>query len=487
MTHHTNPTDPTAHQPPSNTPTDPWDVIRLQYASDTGGARYDAVDQLLREFDLLHVKETGALLRYDPETGLYREDAERLIRQRLDRTLMAFYSSGEAKEILHRLNLRAEPVTMEDLNAPGYVCLLNGVLDLTDSTEPALKEHSTEYRFTSRLPVEYDDEAESPRWDAFLKEAVRPEDLLKLQEFAGYVLHHWGVPFNRFLTLTGPTQSGKSTWTSVLTSVLGEEHASHETLQRLADDKHATTQLVDKHLNTCMDLDRVSPRGLGRLKQLTTGDGVTVEPKYVTPYSTRLYAKHVFGANDLPNLPMDDEAFFERALLVSFPRTVPREDRDPDLADKLREEAPGILNWMLTGYARLMEQGAFTGERSVEEKEAHWYAHGGSVSQFIVSGYVERGADKEAPKEALYEAYKWYCEAEGLPRETYNTFCKRLNEEPGVGTSKPTVDGRQLPHFTGLTISGVSGVNRKSRDGESEELERVFGNTPDTSDMEAGR
>lgn len=481
------PSDTPDYQTPSNSLGSSWPSIRERYLH--GGrskmeARYDAVETLRDSYHLLTVEETDALLLYDEETGLYSEEGGDLIREYLERALGPAFSRTEAKEVLYRLKSRNR-VSVEDLNSrPGHVCLLNGVLDVTDPANPVRREHSPEYHFTTRLPVEYDPEAGCPRWESFLEESVHPVDRLKLQEYAGYLLHHWGVPHNRFLMLSGPTNSGKSTWTNVLTSAIGEEHVSNESLQRLADDKHATAQLEGAWLNTCMDLDRVSPRGLGRLKQLASGDGVTVERKYATPYSTVLPAKHVFAANDLPDLPREDEAFHERALHVIFPRTVPRRDRDPDLADKLQEEAPGILNWMLEGYARLMEQSRFTGERSLEDKEALWRAHGDSVGQAIEAGHILLDPEAETPKVDVRAAFEAACEEMGLPRVGVRELGKQLKEY-GVEATRPQIEEERVRCYRGVAVSPMCPMSfPKVGSREGGEEEEVLADTLDKLDRE---
>ena len=52
-----------------------------------------------------------------------------------------------------------------------------------------------------------------------------------------------------------------------------------------------------------------------------------------------------------------DEAIRRRMHLIPFNVTIPAADRDPTLADRLKEEWPGILAWMIDGCLAWQEQG----------------------------------------------------------------------------------------------------------------------------------
>jgi putative DNA primase/helicase len=56
--------------------------------------------------------------------------------------------------------------------------------------------------------------------------------------------------------------------------------------------------------------------------------------------------------NHKPGLRDVDEAMRRRFHLIPFTVTIPEPDRDPPLAEKLKTEWPGILQWMIEGTAR---------------------------------------------------------------------------------------------------------------------------------------
>ena len=67
--------------------------------------------------------------------------------------------------------------------------------------------------------------------------------------------------------------------------------------------------------------------------------------------------KLVWSGNAKPTLNRVDEAIRRRLNLVPFTVTIPKAERDLELAEKLKEEWPGILQWMIEGCNEWQEFG----------------------------------------------------------------------------------------------------------------------------------
>jgi putative DNA primase/helicase len=67
--------------------------------------------------------------------------------------------------------------------------------------------------------------------------------------------------------------------------------------------------------------------------------------------------KLVIAGNHKPGLRSVDEAIRRRFHLIPFAVTIPPEERDKDLTEKLRAEWPGILAWMIEGCLAWQESG----------------------------------------------------------------------------------------------------------------------------------
>jgi putative DNA primase/helicase len=275
----------------------------------------------------------------------------------------------------------------------------------------------------------------------------------------GYCLHHWGLPFPRSLLLIGPTAGGKSTFLNVVNRALGEENVSNQSLQGLVNDRFGKAAIFGKMANIDNDLSSKAVAEEGTFKKLTAGDRLMIEEKNQQPFDIRVTQKQIYSANRVPKVTNPDDAFFRRWIHVQFPDTVPESERDRHLEHRLttEEELSGVLNWMLEGYARLMDQDSFTGERSIDEKRSLWKAHGDSLDRFIESEVIKDSAAQSA-KDAVYAEYKQFCDTQGFPVKKKQTLSKRLKQAIDIETSKPSVDGEQVPHYRGMRLKNNAGL-----------------------------
>ena len=67
--------------------------------------------------------------------------------------------------------------------------------------------------------------------------------------------------------------------------------------------------------------------------------------------------KLLIAGNHTPSLRSVDEAIRRRLHLIPFSVTIPNEERDPLLSEKLREEWPGILARMIEGCRKWQATG----------------------------------------------------------------------------------------------------------------------------------
>jgi putative DNA primase/helicase len=433
---------------------DPWATIYAAYNDPdrtTRIARQRAVEQLKDEPHIEPLEDTDELVWYNHKRGIYEDDGERIVKERLESKLREYNTPSEAKHILHKL--KSQPSLNESaFTSEGKVCVMNGVLDVSEPSDPTLESHSPDLRFRERLAVKYDPNADCPRFREFVNNRVAEGHKDKLQEFVGYTAFHpWEMPYHKALMIVGPTATGKSTFLNVLTALLGEENVSHLSIQQLANDEYALAQADGTFANISNDLDASIVKNLGQFKHIAAGEPVEANQKY-KPYRTvRMTQKQIYAANRVPEVKDEDDAFYRRWLHVQFPETIPREERKERFEDELKGELPGILNWALEGYARLMENGGFTNELSLEEKRNLWKAYGNSIDRFV-GEQTERVSGADIPKDELYAAYERFCEEQGLPTKPKQTFTKHLKRDYGVDTSRPNLNGEQVRCYRGLHL-----------------------------------
>lgn len=436
---------------------DNWGYIQTLYDGEESDdeARKQAVDQLGGtqheygdgDFEIVGVTGSDDLYCYNPTTGIYQENGEAIVGNVLDKTLGDSYSIHEKREIVERLQDR-HGIERDALGGPdGYVCVANGVLGLSDASNPTLWGHDSRYGFTTRLDVSQKPEATCPNFKEFLGEVCRPEDIDKLQEYAGYCLHTWGQPYKKALVILGPTDAGKGVFLRILREIIGDENVATETLYSINSTRWGTANLYGKVVNIANELAESGLKNAETFKTVTGGgDQITAERKGQDPFTFTPLAKHVFATNQVPDIENASEAFYNRWLFVTFPNTVPPAEQTEDLDEQIvSDEAAGILNWMLEGYARLQEQGRFSSERSLTDKEEIWADYGDSTDRFVSQCLdITKVADDSIAKQDVYTAYTGFCEERGLVPDKPGSLTTALKTEGVTDGQSRTVEAKTV-------------------------------------------
>jgi putative DNA primase/helicase len=88
------------------------------------------------------------------------------------------------------------------------------------------------------------------------------------------------------------------------------------------------------------------------IKKITGNDQMTARFLYGEFFNFMPTFKIFMATNHKPVIKGTDYGIWRRIKLIPFTTRIPEEKQDKDLELKLREEASGILNWLLEGTAR---------------------------------------------------------------------------------------------------------------------------------------
>lgn len=287
-----------------------------------------------------------------------------------------------------------------------YIALENKLLDCE---KWRVLDFTPEIFATIHLPVEYIEGASHPVLDKFLSEVVNPEDLQRLQELGGYLLIP-GYPIKKSFLAIGPTDSGKTTFLLTLKEVLGLNNVSAATLQQLSqvDQRFVASKLFKKLANVAPDMPSSSLGDVSAFKAIVGRDIVSIEFKYKQSFDAQLRSKLLFSANTLPYAKDDDEAFFNRWDIAVFHKPP---EIDTALQDKLKAEISGILNWMIEGAKRIVENGMkFSHSTPTAEAMQIWEIASDPVKAFFNRCIVKEG-DGERTASDYYVAYRKFTDA----------------------------------------------------------------------------
>ena len=135
-----------------------------------------------------------------------------------------------------------------------------------------------------------------------------------------------------------------------------------------------------------------------------------------------------------------------RLYLIPFTVTIPVDKRDPDLAEKLAEEAPGILQWMIDGCLEWQEHG-LAAPKVVTDATGQYLASQDTVRNWLDECTTE-DAGAEHPLADLFTSWRAWCQENNEFTGSSRTLGQRLRELglPERHTKRgPSIQGRKLP------------------------------------------
>lgn len=232
----------------------------------------------------------------------------------------------------------------EDIDTD-YINFKNGLLNFeTFKLEP----HKPEVITVNQIPCNWEtspDILSTPVFDKYLNDLFGDDDETKefIQTFMGLIISN--VPsrhFKKCLLMVGKPDTGKSQIRALTEKIIGERNAASMDLKQL-EDRFGTAGMYNKRLCGCTDMKRLDIDELPVFKQATGGDLINVEHKGQDVFATRFCGYFWFTCNELPRIRRNDQATYNRLVIVECNNVIPPDRRDTTLLDKMVRELPGIV------------------------------------------------------------------------------------------------------------------------------------------------
>lgn len=325
--------------------------------------------------------------------------------------------------------------TPTQTNNKVLINLKNGTFEITPK-ETILKPFNAEDFLTYQLTFEYNPNATAPIFEAYLNRVLPDKQAQNiLAEFLGYVFTDTStLKLEKALLLYGDGANGKSVFFEVVTALLGIENTSNHSLENLTNETgyHRAT-IANKLVNYASELNGKLEASI--FKQLVSGEPVVARLPYGNPFTIRKYAKLIFNCNKLPSDVEHTNAYFRRFLIIPFDVTIPENERDSELPQKIiNSELSGVFNWVLEGLKRILKNKKFTESEQVKQALENYKKHSDSVKMFLDENNYVIDTNELKPLKELYLEYKTYCLECGYRVTSLNTFSDRLKKGLGFET-----------------------------------------------------
>lgn len=291
---------------------------------------------------------------------------------------------------------------------------LNGVLDLRSGQ---LRPHRREDLMTMIAPTAFNPDAECPRWLRFMDEIFlgrRP--LIDFERrWIGYCLTG-STREQVFAIHHGGGSNGKTTMMTTLQALLGDYAAEVPPEVLLVQDRgsgvpNALAALRGKRMVAAHETESGARLAESRVKAMTGSDPITARFLYREFFTFFPEFKLILSTNHRPRIRGSDHAVWRRIRLVPFEFRAQGSSKDPDLAEKLKTELPGILAWAVLGCSEWRAHG-LQAPNEIKAATEDYRTSQDTLGEFISSECVA-GPQVQAAARDLYKAYTTWAEDSG--------------------------------------------------------------------------
>jgi putative DNA primase/helicase len=358
-------------------------------------------------------------------------------------------SNASIKNMIERAQNKA-PVQFEDLDRdPWLLNCLNGTIDLRTGE---LREHRQSDYITKLIPVEYDPQAVCPTWNDFLFHIMGERDHLVafLQRAVGYALTG-NTREQVIFILHGSGANGKSTFLNTLLQLVSD-YGSQTPAETLMAKKGTSIPNDIARLRGARFVSAVETEQGKRLsevlvKQLTGGDVITARFLNQEFFEFTPEFKIFMATNHKPEIRGTDEGIWRRLPLIPFEVTIPPEQRDKALPEKLRAELSGIFNWAIVG-CRLWLQEGLKVPSEVVEATASYRAEMDTLQTFFDEHCVQ-DASATCNNTDIYREYSKWAEDSGEFKQAQKWLTQRLKER---GFTQSRGSGGKVRYWHGIGL-----------------------------------
>jgi putative DNA primase/helicase len=294
-----------------------------------------------------------------------------------------------------------------------------------------------------------------PTWEKFIGRITDGDtELAKfLQRVIGYSLTGLTTEHALFFCF-GTGANGKSVLINTISWIALGYHrtAPIETFTQSSSERHPTdlAGLQGARIVTAIETEQGRRWAETRIKALTGGDPISARFMRQDFFEFTPQFKLLIAGNHKPSLRSVDEAMRRRFHLIPFNVTIRPGERDPDLAEKLKAEAPGILSWMIRGCLDWQREGLLPPSVVREATEAYLAAEN------AVANWIDECCDLDQnsweSSQALFASWVMWAQQAGEPIGTQKAFIQSLEAQGFTPARDRDENRKRLRGFRGLRL-----------------------------------
>ena len=344
------------------------------------------------------------------------------------------------------------PVHHDALDTDGS--LFNCLNATIDPRTGVRREHDRANLITKLAPVIFDREATCSLWLSFLDRVFAGDtDLISfVQRAVGYSLT--GDTSEQVLfILWGSGSNGKTVFVETISALMGDyaQEAEFESFLIKKGDaiRNDLAAMRGSRFISANEMEQGRRLAESVVKQITGQGKIRCRFLHRESFQYQPTYKIFLATNHRPRIRGRDHAIWRRIRLIPFNVTIPDDEQDRRLAEKLRSELSGILNWALEGCRSWRRNGLGYPEpvRTATEK---YKSESDYLGEFLQDVTFD-DSDGHATHKNLYKSYQQWCKENGETAFGSKTFSQML-EERGYERAEKLGPAKKDRGFKGLEL-----------------------------------
>jgi putative DNA primase/helicase len=303
----------------------------------------------------------------------------------------------------------------------------NGVIELDSGT---FRPGEVEDFISRTANVNYDQYAECPRFEQFVKEILEDDKELidYLQTLIGYLCMGHN-PDHLLVIMQGRGNNGKSVLLNVIEALLGE-YVNAIPLATMIKVRNETVgddimSLLGYRVLMARELPQDQTLNSAKLKQLTGNDSTSARHLHGKYELVRVKGTFIIATNEIPKITDVSDGIWRRMRLIPFRYVVPDSKKDPHMEEKLLEELPGILNWAMVGLKRYLAD-IFEEPQIMKQMKQDLRLERSPLEVFVYTHY-EKCTPGQVSSQKLYQHYlQWAKTTANAPHYSHKKFSMDL-------------------------------------------------------------